>query len=150
MGIKWNDCGVYNLKDTIKETEKTFPYLEKRKDGKITYFYDLSMLDETPEEIREKLKEDYLKHAKQSYITCNYFCGTYNGKYKYFVDVQANRYNVYNHEWNMIYRIVEISSICISSCKWNIYGGVDYNANPEFSEIKENHCYSNVIQDIKL
>lgn len=127
--MKYNSLNVGN---TLAKMRKLHPKLVffKEEISKKKYFYDFSLLESIPEEIREKVKEEVI--SKSSLCFSDHFSGFYSGNYKYYINGDIQRYIVYNTQGKALYKIMEVSGFQIIAYKWNIYGCVDDNALPEY------------------
>lgn len=123
-----------NVGATVAKMRKMHPELTEHKDdrSKSKYFYDFSLLESIPDEIKEKVKEKIIKST--SYTFGDSAAGSFPGKYQYYIDADIQRYSVYDSQGRRIYKIMEISGMRIAAYKWNIYGLVDDNALPEFTK----------------
>lgn len=123
-----------NIGGTLSKMRKMHPELTEYKEesSKSKYFYDFSLLENIPEEIREEVKETIIKNT--SYTFGDWFHGSFSGEYQYYIDVELQRYSIYNLQGKRIYKIMEVLGVRVISYKWNIYGCTDDNALPEFVE----------------
>lgn len=123
-----------NVGATVAKMRKMHPELTEHKEdrSKSKYFYDFSLLENIPDEIREKVKEKIIKSTAYTFGDCA--AGSFPGEYQYYIDVDIQRYSVYDLQGKRIYKIMEISGVRISAYKWNIYGVVDDSALPDFTE----------------
>lgn len=130
--MKYNRSNVGN---TLAKMRKLHPELVEYKDeiSKKRYFYDFSLLENIPEEVRENIKTEIMRKAASYFTDC--FSVPYSGDYKYYIDGDIQRYIVYNKSGKPLYRIMEVSGVQVTAYKWNIYGCLYDNAMPESCEV---------------
>lgn len=127
--MKYN---TLNVGVTPAKMQKLYPSIVKHKEGKNEYFYDFSLLESTPDAIKQDIIEKIIKQTSTTFGDATYSINSADEKYQYYIDADIQRYAVYNEKGKQIYRIMEITGLRITGYKWNIYDNIDFDQFPDF------------------